>query len=196
MSSTLVQRCRVIATTTTGFSDPQIVTTVKWEGTDTDELSRAYPPSNILFADPFDQKELEDGYIITRFSFVQQLADGSWKSINDPRRRLTPITDIERAIDEENRRLFPGDYITECQDCGYSDCRCEENRVDCISCNDQGCAECDPNWCKKCDNNGCATCDPGNVCTSCKNYCDPQHEPLGDNSGMCQSCEHDASFRM
>lgn len=82
--NTTTTRYRVVATTTTGFVDPKIGTTVKWEGIDTDELSLAYPPSDILFADPFDQKELEDGFIITRFTFEQQLADGSWEQIDDP----------------------------------------------------------------------------------------------------------------
>ncbi len=187
MNSTITKRYRVIATTTIGFVDPKVDTIVKWEGTDTDELSREYPPSDIMFADPLDQKEIEDGFIITRFAFEQQLTDGSWEQIDDPRRRLTPITTYERAIDEENRRLYPGDYITECQDCGYDDCRCDDNSVDCTACNDNGCAKCDPDWCTACDNNGCAKCDPGNVCPSCKHYV--YGESLSIGSGLCQNCE-------
>jgi hypothetical protein len=197
MNGTLTKRYRVIATTTTGFVDPKIDTTVKWEGTDTDDLSREYPPSDILFADPLFQKEIEDGYIITRFTFEQQLADGSWEQIDDPRRRITSVTAYERAIDEENRRDFPGDYITsDCERCGDYGCdECEDPyRVDCTNCNDNGCAKCDPNWCTACDNHGCATCDPQSVCPSCKQYCDPRYESLGKDSGLCQSCEYDAKL--
>lgn len=192
MNSTITKRYRVVATTTTGFVDPKIDTTVKWEGTDTDELSREYPPSDIMFADPLDQKEIEDGFIITRFTFEQQLADGSWEQIDDPRRRLTPMTDYERAIDEENRRLFPGDYITECQDCGYDDCQCDDYSVNCTSCDDHGCAKCDPNWCRACVNNGCATCDPGGVCKGCKRYM-ADVETLDEN-GQCSDCAYYASL--
>lgn len=197
MNSTITKRYRVVATTTTGFIDPKVDTTVKWKGTDTDELSRAYPPSDIMFADPFDQKEIEGGLIITRFTFEQQLADGPWEEINDPRRRLTPITDYERAIDEQNRHMYPGDYITsDCDRCGDHGCdECQNPyQVDCTSCDDYGCAKCDPNWCTACDNNGCATCDPASVCQSCQVYRDPQYESLGKDSGLCQSCEYYAKL--
>jgi hypothetical protein len=191
MNSTITKRYRVLATTTIGFVDPKVDTTVKWEGTDTDELSREFPPSDIMFADPFDQKEIEDGFIITRFTFEQQLTDGSWENIDDPRRRLTPMTDYERAIDAENRRDFPGDYITYCEDCGYDDCRCDDYRVECTSCNDYGCVKCEPDRCWDCDDHGCAKCDPQGVCTSCKHYDDRTDKV----SGLCQNCAYYASLR-
>ncbi len=194
MNSTITKRYRVLATTTIGFVGPKVDTSVKWEGTDTDELSREYPPSDIMFADPFDQKEIEGGFIITRFTFEQQLADGSWEKIDDPRRRITPMTAFERVIDAENRRDYPGDYITECDQCGYDDCRCDDYSVNCTSCDDYGCAKCDTNWCTNCDNQGCATCDPAGICSSCKNYCDQQYDSLDKDSGLCQSCEYNVSL--
>jgi hypothetical protein len=193
MNSTITTLYRVIATTTIGFVDPKVDTTVKWEGSDTDELSREFPPSDIMFADPFDQKEIEDGFIITRFTFERKLADGSWENIDDPRRRLTPITAYERAIDEENRRLFPGDYITECQDCGCDDCQCEDNSYRCNNCGDYGCAKCDPNWCTSCDNHGCASCDPTGICKDCSQYM-ADVDTL-DKDGRCNNCAYYASLR-
>jgi hypothetical protein len=197
MNSTITKRYRVLATTTVGFVDPKVDTIVKWEGADTDELSREYPPSDIMFADPFDQKEIEDGFIITRFTFEHQLADGSWEQIDDPRRRLTPITAYERAIDAENRRLFPGDYITEdecgCGQQGCPDCDPNDHSVDCTSCNDYGCAKCDPNWCAICDNHGCASCDPSGICKGCNQYM-ADVDTL-DKDGHCASCAYYASLR-
>lgn len=123
MNTTKTQQYRVVATTTVGFVDPKVTTAVKWEGSDTDELSREFPPSDIFGADDLFQKEIEDGLISTRFTFEQQLEDGSWEEIDDPRRRLTPMTDLELVIDAENRRDFPGDYITEDEEEGYDDYR-------------------------------------------------------------------------
>ena len=194
MNSTLTAtRYRVLATTTIGFVDPNVDVTVKWEGTDIDQLSRAFPPSDVFGADDLFQKEIEDGFIITRFTFERSLADDIWEETKDPRRRLTPITAYERAIDEENRRLYPGDYITECQDCGYDECRCRDNEVNCTTCDDHGCAKCDPNWCKACDNDGCAICEPMLVCPGCKQY-DP-YGSFGKDSGLCQSCMYAASLK-
>jgi hypothetical protein len=178
MNNTVTKQYRVIGTTTTGFVDPKIDTFVKWEGTDTDELSREYPPSDIMFADPLDQKELEGGFIITRFTFEQQLEDGSWEQIDDPRRRLTPVTAYERAIDAENRRLFPGDYITDDDTDEYDDYDVpdysydEQEHYNCVDCHDHG----------------SAVCDPQGICSGCGYYA-PQEL---DEAGLCTPCQQDA----
>lgn len=126
MVETVTQLVRVIATTTTGFVNPNVESRMKWQGASIDELSRAFPPSEIFGADPLEQKEIEDGFIITRYTFERQQPNGEWEEIDDPRRRITPMTAFERAIDEENRRLYPGDYITWCGVCGEDDCICDE----------------------------------------------------------------------
>lgn len=176
---------RVIATTTTGFVDPVVKSIVKWEGSDLDQLSRDYPPSEIFGADELFQKEIEDGYIITRFSFEKQNEDGSWSLIDDPRRRITPLTNLEIEMDAENRRLFPGDYDNSCDGCGYDDCQCEgADYIHCRNCSDYGCKRCDPNWCTLCNNEGCASCDPAGVCPSCRNYY-PSMDSFSEDSGLC-----------
>lgn len=193
MSATTTAPIRVIASTRIGFADPQV--SVIWEGTSVEKLSKQYPPSNVMFADPLDRKEIEGGHIITGYHFEQQLEDGSWQTINDPRVRITPVTEYERAIDAENRRDFPGDYIDECHRCGSDPCVCYDNSVDCTKCGDYGCALCDLDWCKNCDNYGCSTCQPEEYsCTSCQDHgcpdCDPHFYKCSDCRDYgCKECE-------
>lgn len=113
MTSTKNVTYRVIVTTVNDFlsDDDSVSESIFWEGIDTDQLSRDYPPSEIFGADKLDHREIEDGYIRTDFRFERQTGDGSWEACDDPRRRITPMTAMERAIDAENRRDFPGDYI-------------------------------------------------------------------------------------
>jgi len=83
-----------------------------WSGTDTDELSRKFPPSQIWGADPLGRSEIDDGHIIFDHLFECSEDEGqTWQTCKDPRRRITPVTDLEREIDAENRSRFPGDYI-------------------------------------------------------------------------------------
>lgn len=130
----------------------QVEETIMWSGTDVDELSRQYPPSDIFGADPLGHSEIEDGLIRYDYRFEWQSGDGSWEQIDDPRRRITPMTNLELAIDAENRRLFPGDfgladddqdeydeyYCRNCCDAGCDKC------YDCLDCRDHGCEQCDP----------------------------------------------------
>lgn len=119
---------RVVKVTTDSFGKytqgkaSDVVREIIWQGSDTAELSRQYPPSEIFGADPLSHSEIEDGLIHFDYRFEHQVEDGSWKRIKDPRRRLTPVTTLEREIDAENRRLFPGDYEDYCPDCGYASC--------------------------------------------------------------------------
>lgn len=179
----------VIVTTTIGDTS---TSSIKWAGTDAKTLSYEHPPSDIMFADPLGHSEIEGGHIRSDYDFYERQADGSWQEISDPRVRLTPITEYERAIDAENRRDFPGDYIDECGYCGSDPCVCEDDedryRVDCATCDDHGCALSDPNWCADCDNHGCATCMPDYVCKGCGMCVDPHHESLDKDSGLCQEC--------
>jgi hypothetical protein len=182
MNTTTTINYRVIAVTIIGDSNKELL---KWEGTDIDQLSMEYPPSEILFADPLGHSEIEGGYIRTDYRFERQLEDCSWEEIDDPRRRLTPVTDFERAIDAENRRLFPGDYgLADDDDCG---------------CRQRGCPVCDPEDfddfssgpdCTNCDDHGCATCQPYDVCRICKTFL-----PGYLIDGVCQGCEWEASRR-
>ncbi len=119
---------RVIAILTNDFgaynngSEPKVTESVKWIGDDANSLSREYPPSDIWGADELGHSEVEDGLIRFDYRFERQLADGSWVKIDDPRARITPVTEREREIDAENRRLYPGDYFDGCDACGYEDC--------------------------------------------------------------------------
>lgn len=85
-----------------------------WEGDSVDELSEKYPPSRIFGADPLGFSSIEDGWITWRFRF-EKLEEGAWAEIDDPRVRhdLDVLTELEAAIDAENRRMFPGDFIEE-----------------------------------------------------------------------------------
>lgn len=103
---------RVIRTTKTGFGNQNAETSRVWQGSDVAALSTQYPPSEIMGADPLGHSEIEDGFVRTDYHF-EKLVDGSWERCSDPRVRLTPPTTLERAIDAENRRDFPGDYITD-----------------------------------------------------------------------------------
>lgn len=156
--------------------------TIKWSGTDLDALSREYPPSDIFGADPLDHSEIEDGLIRYDYRFERQSEGGSWQEIDDPRRRITPLTSLEREIDAENRRLFPGDYITEDDDDQYS----------CDNCRDAGCSQCDPSPdCSNCDDRGCEQCDPEafppqDPCADCGRWFEVK---LLNTNGVCAECQ-------
>ena len=100
---------RVVRTISHGArSDDEII----WTGSRLDELSSAYPPSDVMGADQLERSEVDGGLIVISYEFQQRMTDrDEWIKIDDPRRRLTPVTPTERAIDKENRRLYPGDYI-------------------------------------------------------------------------------------
>ncbi len=102
---------RVVSITTQGFIDPMVEENTRWYGSDIDKLSRRFPPSDIWGADELGRSEIEDGFIRFDTRFERQTPDGSWEKCDDPRRRITPMTDLEREIDAENRDRYRGDYI-------------------------------------------------------------------------------------
>lgn len=125
---------RVVRITTNDFGPfnqtgpTQIDESVFWTGDSIEELSRAFPPSKVFGADRLGHTEIEDGLIRFDYRFEQEV-DGEWVQIDDPRVRLnSALTEIEKAQDAENRRLYPGDFITEdgsCDHCGsYHDPGC------------------------------------------------------------------------
>ena len=202
---------RVVSTTTIGFVDPRVDETVIWQGTDTDQLSREFPPSEIWGADPLGHKEIEDGWIRTDTRFERQLENGSWEEIDDPRCRLTPMTELEREIDAENRRLFPGDYITDddCGRCGGYGCdECEdpypeEPEYDCDYCRDFGCPSCEPeSFCGECENS--LSPGEGPLCKRCQDYIEQYADHPCRQCGLvsvaydvdiCDGCEHELYLR-
>ena len=104
---------RVNQVTTVDFLQGKrdVTTKVIWEGADLDDLSRKYPPSSVFGADPLGHNEFEDGCIRFDHEFERKAEDGAWETIPDPRtRKDKSLTAYERAIDEENRRDFPGDF--------------------------------------------------------------------------------------
>ena len=97
--------------TASGVQKPEITEQTVWEGNDVRELSRQFPPSNIMGADELGRHEIEDGWIRFDHRF-ERLQGGRWVKIGDPRVHLDPaLTETEAAIDAENRRLFPGDFL-------------------------------------------------------------------------------------
>ena len=83
-----------------------------WSGTDTDDLSRRFPPSKIWGADPLGYSQIEGGMIEISYLYECSEDEGqTWQTCEDPRRRITPVTELEMEIDAENRRRFPGDFI-------------------------------------------------------------------------------------
>ena len=194
MTMTKTGNYRVIAVLTNDFGaynhghPSKVDETIKWSGTDLDELNRQCPPSEIWGADSLGHSEIEDGLIRYDYRFERQSDDGSWEEIDDPRRRITPVTEYERAIDEENRRLFPGDYITECSTCGYDDCQCQDDHgYDCDNCRDAGCSRCDYEYPESCSD--CARwfevelLSKEGLCTDCENYRIEEAKP------RCADCD-------
>lgn len=91
-------------------------TVVVWKGESIEELSKKYPPSQIMGADDLGYHQIEDGWIRWDHRFERKV-DGDWQKIEDPRVRLnSSMSSLEAAIDEENRRLFPGDFYDEDDD--------------------------------------------------------------------------------
>lgn len=181
--NTATATLRVRKTLYVGSAAPQ--TTTFWEGSDIAELSKAYPPSQVLFADPLGHSELEGGHIRTDYTF-ERYVNGMWIEIDDPRVRLTPLTATEMAIDAINRHQFPGDYLDEEEEFdpygddldphpGYD----ESDYVICRVCDDEGCALCNPSWldenspepifCTNCNDHGCDLCAPDeDFCINCR----------------------------
>ncbi|MSR85345.1 hypothetical protein EXS71_02830 [Candidatus Uhrbacteria bacterium] len=105
---------RVICTTrnSLGEGPTRVTTNIVWEGTDTHALSEEHPPSNVRGADNLASGSIEDAWITWDHHFEQEI-DGQWVICKDPRVRLfnQGQSDLEAAIEEENHRLFPGDYF-------------------------------------------------------------------------------------
>ena len=122
---------RVIAVRTIGFVDATTTETIRWIGDTVAELQKQYPSSEIFGADPLGHHEIEDGWIRTDYRFESNLS-GSWAEIVDPRPESgeRELTNYERAIDEENRRRYPGDYMDDDVDCNV----CGGEHDDCPYC--------------------------------------------------------------
>ncbi|HXH27341.1 MAG TPA: hypothetical protein VNG90_05590 [Candidatus Acidoferrum sp.] len=158
MAATMTGAYRVIRITTDEFDTPTRVTEAQeWIGT-LDELNQRYPTSKVWGADELSHSEIEDGWIRFDYRFERQIGGDQWEVIDDPRDPPSDtMTDRERAIDDENRRLFPGEYVHEYED------------FNCLYCRDRGCPECEP-WggmtdedlfdCPYCYDGGCERCQP------------------------------------
>ena len=97
--------------------DKRTTTYVYWEGEDVVALSKQYPRSEIMGADPLGFASIEDGWISWYFHFEKLDESGKWIECRDPRIRLhSELSELEAAIDDENRRLFPGDFIDDDSD--------------------------------------------------------------------------------
>lgn len=106
-----MSKYRVIEILVNEFSSEKPKESVKWEGSDVLELSKKYPPSEIFGADELSQHGIEGGSVRWSYRFEIEI-DGLWVPIVDPRVRLkSGLSDLERAIDAENRRDFPGDFV-------------------------------------------------------------------------------------
>lgn len=81
------------------------------------ELNRDYPLSRVYGADKLSHKEIEDGFVRWDYTFFKSSDDLNWITCSDPRSYTDrELTEWERAIDEENRRLYPGDFSDEYDD--------------------------------------------------------------------------------
>lgn len=105
---------RVLKDITNLFQKEVKTTEVVWEGADIHDLSRRFPQSRVMGADALGWGSIEDGFISWSHRFELKI-DGEWEEIDDPRHYVSnPEHEaLEAEIDEENRRLYPGDY-----DCG------------------------------------------------------------------------------
>ena len=104
---------RVVKVLTDDFAGSEVTEKVIWQGADVGALSKRYPPSKIWGADHLGDHEIEGGYIRWWHRFECQSDDGSWSECEDPRQHVDDpkFRELERAIDEENRQRFPGDYL-------------------------------------------------------------------------------------
>ena len=101
---------RVVKTICDDFSG-KVIESVVWSGHDISELSRDYPKSDIMGADPLGYSEIEGGMVRSLHRF-ERFLDDDWVKIDDPRKRTSEsLTEIEIVIEAENRRLYPGDYM-------------------------------------------------------------------------------------
>ncbi|GEM_PF-2238832 len=84
----------------------------KFEGS-LEELDTRFPKSRISGVDQFSHREIEDGCIRWDYYFYKSTDGLSWEECDDPRSSNSsrPLTDLERAIDRENRAMFPGDFV-------------------------------------------------------------------------------------
>lgn len=156
MNTVTATSYRVIKTTTVGFGEDAVHTQqVVWQGTDTKALSKQYPPSEIFGADPLGHSEIEGGHIRFNYRFEKLVGD-EWREIDDPRVRLSPMTALEREIDAENRRLFPGDFEQEDTYEDYDDYLDDAGYM-CEHCHDAGCSHCEPEPepCEECGMDPC-----------------------------------------
>ena len=111
---------RVVEILTDEFARKNKVTEkVIWQGEDIDALSKKYPPSKVWGADQLRHHEIEDGYVRWHYRFECQNSDQTWSECTDPRHNVDDpeFRALEREIDEENRRMFPGDYEEDYGDC-------------------------------------------------------------------------------
>jgi len=110
---------RVVKTETNDFvpeSSKRVTKSIVWEGSDVRALSKQYPPSEIFGADDLGPASIEDGWIRWSHHFEREV-DGKWVTCEDPRVRLeSGLSDLEIAINEENRQLFPGDFDPDSDD--------------------------------------------------------------------------------
>jgi hypothetical protein len=216
MTMTMTQTAvyRVVRSTSTGFVDPKVQSKTIWQGSNTDQLSMQYPPSTIFGADPLGRKEIEGGYIRITCEFQRQTDDGTWETCDDPRRRLTASTALEREIDADNRRQFPGDYGDADDDQDVQDDHGGDPhpQYHCDDCLDTGCSRCYN--CTECFDDGCDLCDTRPLCCCCQktrvdnkdDYCDDcrqlvEHDYASgccacgkaitgsDSDSLCQSCQ-------
>ena len=109
---------RVVSIHTDDHATPSKITeTIKWSGEHVDDLEDEYPPSAIFGADPLGHREIENGWLRWDYRFEELEDNGDWTQIDDPREvGKRELTDIEREIEAQNRRDFPGDYLTEADD--------------------------------------------------------------------------------
>ncbi len=126
-------RYRIVQVTKNDFApgDTKVTSSVVWEGTDIRELSMKHPPSQVFGADDLGHHEIEDGFVRWDSHF-EKLVNEQWVRCDDPRIRglNREFADLEDAIDEENRRMFPGDYMNEYDDGDHEDAYGWDNEPD------------------------------------------------------------------
>lgn len=101
---------RVVKITTDDFKDGKKTEKVIWQGTGVSVLNAKHRRSEVFGADDLKHHEIEDGWIRFGFRFERQSDGGEWVECDDPRPKSAFMTALEREIDSENRRLYPGDY--------------------------------------------------------------------------------------
>ena len=98
-------------------SQPQLM----FRGT-LEDLETTFPREQVMGGDLLGATSLEGGHVTYSFHFFQREdKETAFEACEDPRSIPKVMGEYARSIDEQNRRMFPGDFHHEEDDAGEED---------------------------------------------------------------------------